>query len=264
MSERSLYAEPILLENVQDCFFYQRMDIPGVGEVGKNDGQWDLRDCIIQYLGELDYRGKRTLDVGTASGFLTFEMEKQGAEVVSFDMDMGNQWDIVPHFQTIQSRGSILDGCNQVHQRLKNAYWFAHRHLQSNAKMYYGNVYDLPDELGQFDVVVLGMILPHLRDPFQALYSASRLSKDTVVVAEQFMESEDAIARFLPSPEDKSMNHSWWTLSERCLKQMLGILGFRIKNVVKFRARCLVSGLEGYHECKAVVAKRVDLNSEIH
>jgi 2-polyprenyl-3-methyl-5-hydroxy-6-metoxy-1,4-benzoquinol methylase len=76
------YAEPLHVKNVAECYFYHHMDLPGLKEVGKG---WDLRKTIDDYLGHFDFRGKRVLDVGTASGFLTFEMEKRGAEVVSFD-----------------------------------------------------------------------------------------------------------------------------------------------------------------------------------
>ena len=71
------------MTDVDECYFYHHMDLPGLDEVGKG---WDLRETINEYLGGYDFRGKRVLDVGTASGFLTFEMEKRGAEVVSFDM----------------------------------------------------------------------------------------------------------------------------------------------------------------------------------
>jgi hypothetical protein len=62
------YATPLVVDDLAQCHFYHRMDIPGVGEVG---GQWDLRDCVREYLGNYDFNGKRALDVGTASGFLT-------------------------------------------------------------------------------------------------------------------------------------------------------------------------------------------------
>ena len=55
-----------------------------------------LRKTIDDYLGNFDFRGKRVLDVGTATGFLSFEMEKRGAEVVSFDMASRAQWQLVP------------------------------------------------------------------------------------------------------------------------------------------------------------------------
>ena len=54
------------------------MDLPGLKKVGKG---WDLRKTIDAYLGHFDFRGKRALDVGTASGFLTFEMERRGSGV---------------------------------------------------------------------------------------------------------------------------------------------------------------------------------------
>ena len=65
------YAEPRQVDRVEDCLFYHKIDIPGVGVVGD---QWDLRACVDDYLGRIDFRGKRVLDVGTAGGFLTFAL----------------------------------------------------------------------------------------------------------------------------------------------------------------------------------------------
>ena len=88
-----LYATP-REARFEECSFYHHMDLPVVGEVGSG---WDLRPTVDTYLGNLDFRGKRVLDVGAASGFLTFEMEARGAEVVSFDMVHGSQWNVVPY-----------------------------------------------------------------------------------------------------------------------------------------------------------------------
>src|SRR5271165_1314532 len=87
------YVKPWPVPDIKDCYFYHRMDIPGLEEVKSS---WDLRGCIGPYLGDYDFKGKRVLDVGSASGFLTYSMEKAGAEVVSFDMATGAQWDVVP------------------------------------------------------------------------------------------------------------------------------------------------------------------------
>lgn len=90
---------PRLVESVPEdppieaCYFYHYMNLPGVGEVGTG---WDLRETVDDYLGNLDFKGKRVGDVGTASGYLTFAMEERGAEVVSFDMADGAQWNVVP------------------------------------------------------------------------------------------------------------------------------------------------------------------------
>jgi hypothetical protein len=90
----SLFAAPRKNLNVNQCFFYHVYDLPGVGRVG---GHWDLRETIDDYLGHYDFTGKRALDIGTASGFLTFAMEARGAEVVSFDAAAGRHSDIVPY-----------------------------------------------------------------------------------------------------------------------------------------------------------------------
>ena len=185
MSDVFEYSQPLVVQSPEDCYFYHCFDLPGLGTVG---GDWDLRPCIDAYLGNYPFSGKRVLDVGTASGFLTFEMEKRGATVVSFDMEDGGQWNMVPHFGAQETLQSTLDGSRRAHQRLKNAYWFCHRHLSSRAQAYYGDVYNLPSDLGHFDVALFGMILSHLRDPFQALYSASRLT-DAIVVTNQVWKS---------------------------------------------------------------------------
>ena len=247
------YVEPIDVKDMADCFFYHCMSLPESGEVGT---QWDLRDTINEYLGNFNFSGKRVLDMGAASGFLTFEMEKRGADVVSFDMNDGAQWNIVPQYNSQRSLENALKERSLKHQKLKNAYWFIHREIQSNAKVYYGDIYNLPDALGQFDVAIFGMILSHLRDPFQALYSASRLVKNTIIVTNQTLKTEEPIAYFMPSREN--MKPVWWFFSDGCIKRMLGVLGFEVKYTVISNPRCLKKDKdqEGHQLCTAFVAQR--------
>ena len=69
---------------ISDCTFYHVMDIPGHGVT---PGQWDLRETADHYLGNVDFTGMRVFEIGTASGFLCFHMEKRGADVTAFDRD---------------------------------------------------------------------------------------------------------------------------------------------------------------------------------
>jgi ribosomal protein L11 methylase PrmA len=47
-----------------------------------------LRGRFLDYLGGFDIKGKSLLDVGAASGFISFEAERMGAaEVYGFDVD---------------------------------------------------------------------------------------------------------------------------------------------------------------------------------
>jgi hypothetical protein len=223
------FATPRDVRDVADCFFYHVMDLPGIGQVGEH---WDLRETVDAYLGGFDFHRARALDVGAASGFLTFEMERRGANVVSFDLRDGREWNVVPH--AIEGLEAQAAEAKQSHvQRLQNGYWLAHRVLGSRAQVYYGDVYRIPQALGPFDVVVLGAILLHLRDPFLALSSAARVSRDAIIVTDPYLESKQPVMRFLPDASDPASCDAWWAISEPCMIRMLEILGFGIESVAR-------------------------------
>ena len=256
-----LYAQPERVASPDDCFFYHYMDLPSAGTVGTT---WDLRNCVDDYLGRLNYLGKRTLDVGTASGFLSFEMEKRGAEVVSFDMPSVDSWNFVPHFSLKEHWKDIVKDRSRCHQQMQSAYWFAHQQLNSKARVHYGDVYNLPRELGNFDVVFMGMILPHLRDPFQALYSASRLASDTMIVTnpgrkprllDRVFRKRRYQAKFLPSRTNNKCD-VWWALSNSCIERMLESIGFQVVDRIECKAACHLNGSVKQRRNLAIVAKR--------
>lgn len=249
------FSKPIEVNSLDGCFFYHTIDLPGFGEV---PGHWDLRDCVDKYLGNYDFSSKRALDIGAASGFLSFEMEKRGAEVVSFDLGEGADWNIVPHYKLKDELDEIKRKSNISIQLLKKSYWLSHRCLESQAKAYYGNIYDIPESIGQFDVVVYGMILTHLRDPFQALYSGARLSTDAVVVTGIFSKTEKPQAIFRPAANKTGVYDikGWWLLSIGTVKNMLGVLGFTEVETIDFYASCVSPGLEGEKLCTAIIARK--------
>lgn len=63
-----------------DAKFYHTMKIPGRGLV---TGPGDLRAGLDAYLGRVDYLGRTVLEIGPASGFVTFSLEQRGATVVA-------------------------------------------------------------------------------------------------------------------------------------------------------------------------------------
>lgn len=189
---------------------------------GWSEANGDLRPTIDAYLGHTDFRGARVLDVGAASGFLTFEMERRGADVVSFDSQEDAPWDIVP----IVDVEAAIRIKRDSRDKLLNAYWLAHRLLGSKASAVYGNIYDLPDELGSFDVAVLGSVLLHLRDPFGAMQSVARLCHGTLIITDHNHEAAIPAMEFLPSLRQDAQADTWWLISTSCMKQMLAVLGF--------------------------------------
>ena len=152
MTNEQIFATPRKVEDVADCYFYHTMELPGRGVIEGRD--WDLRGRVDQYLGNIDFAGQRVLEVGPASGFLAFEMEKRGADVISVEVTDEHGWDFVPY---PDARLEEVFGPRRiVMQQLKNSYWFSHTALQSKARVYYGDAYNLPTALGEFDIAVMG------------------------------------------------------------------------------------------------------------
>jgi hypothetical protein len=179
MRSDSIFEHPRNINDISDCVFYHVMELPGYGVVGK---EWDLRGGEEAYLGGVSFQGKRVLELGTASGFICRYMESRGADVIAFDVSSERSQDIVPYARL--DIASVAVGARNSVERLKNGWWFAHRLFGSKAKAFYGNIYDVPDEIGLVNISTFGSILLHLRDPFQALYSALRLTQETVIVTE--------------------------------------------------------------------------------
>ncbi|MGB3245884.1 MAG: SAM-dependent methyltransferase [Sulfitobacter sp.] len=82
----SIYYPAQPVTNIEECFFYHTVDLANGETV---HGNWDLRGREDQYFGGVDFSGKTALDVGCATGSLTFAMEDRGAEVTSLDLGPG-------------------------------------------------------------------------------------------------------------------------------------------------------------------------------
>ena len=242
-------APPKAVTAVEGCYFYHSMDVPGHGPV---EGEWDLRGGEAAYLAGVPLWGKRVLELGTADGYLTFYMEKQGADVVSFDLDADQSWDVVPFARSLNGTGGTVQESDWVRAAetfrdritgLNNAYWLCHRAFESKAKMVYGNVYAIPDEIGTVDVTTFGAILMHTKDPFGALAHAARLTRETIIVTEargrlHVPAAVASLSRFLPRrvykpamrflPDWKGSHNAdgWWRLSPEILREFMGVLGF--------------------------------------
>jgi 2-polyprenyl-3-methyl-5-hydroxy-6-metoxy-1,4-benzoquinol methylase len=255
MSATSLLARPRMIENLDDCYFYHTMELPEFGVVRAH---WDLRGRFDDYIGGVDVAGKSVLDVGAATGFLSFEAERKGAaRVLSFDMGDASQQTFVPFKDKLYYRDhkSFVEYHTATVEKWKNAYWLCHRLLGSRAEVSYGNVYAMPEELGMFDVAIVGAVLEHLSDQVSALASISKLTKETMVLVTPVLPSEERIARFEPTAANPAQDFTWWTYSLGLYREVLAILGFRIERVTY--AEYYHDYMERFEERPTIIATRV-------
>ncbi|WP_286224563.1 class I SAM-dependent methyltransferase [Polynucleobacter sp. HIN6] len=221
----SLYAEPCQ-PRFEDCDFYHSMDIPGYGPV---TGQWDLRPNVAAYLGNTDFNGKRVLEIGPASGYLTNYMENQGADVVALDLPTDYGWDIVPR---PQPKVEWMAERKRHMKRLHNSFWYLHSASKSKAKVIYGKVIDLPDEVGMFDVSIMTGILLHARDPIGIICRCGELTNKRILITESIwggqaqLNEQQPTMTLIPSPQNASLD-LWFLLSPKLIIQLLQVIGFQ-------------------------------------
>ena len=231
------FAPPRQIDALSDCFFYHTMTLPGFGEVR---GHWDLRGRFDDYIGGVNVKGKSVLDVGTATGFLSFEAERNGArDVVSFDMAHARQQNFLPFKDKLHYRDPErwAEEHNVEVEQWKNAYWLCHRLLNSRARVYYGDIYDLPIELGQFDIAIVASVLEHLSDPVTALASIARLVRETIIVVAPLIETEERIAHFEGSIDHPENDFTWWTYSTALYREIFNLLGFTLDHITSAQYR---------------------------
>ena len=226
----SVYAEPRTVTDLEECYFYHSMEIPGYGLV---EGPWDIRGGVDDYLGNVDLSGKRVLEVGTASGFLCYTMEGRGADVVAYDLSDKQSWDVVPYAQYDHAS---FDSDRRAHLRKLNNSGGSARRLRVVGQGRLRTVYEIPEEIGRVQVATYGNVLRHFRDPFLALERGLRLTTETVIVTENpslryslpqmAAEPLKPNMAFLPNYERVQPRESWWHFTPAVIKQMLGILGF--------------------------------------
>jgi SAM-dependent methyltransferase len=255
-----LYATPrkVGVDDVRHQ--YHAMDIPGYGPVV--DPLWDLRGSEADYLGHVHLAGKRVLEIGPATGYLSFYMESQGAEVVSVELAPDVNWDIVPDTDTdlalwTASRRDGMEG-------LRNSYWFAHERFESQAKVYYGNVYELPDELGHFDLAVMGSVLLHVRDPLAVVESCARLA-DALVITEPLHPDlpDDRPAMEWFAPRGEPTPGVWWRFSPEIIRRFVEAVGRTSHVTSPLVTTAIVDGSPAAAPLFTVVAWRPDGESPL-
>ncbi|MHB8329178.1 MAG: methyltransferase domain-containing protein [Acidimicrobiales bacterium] len=168
-------------------------------------GWFDTRDATFR-IPWPDVRGARCLDVGTFDGFWAFEMERRGAaEVVAVDVVDPNEWDW-PH-------GSAQSAMEAIAARKTSGDGFAiaREALGSGVERLDCNAYDLdPGRIGMFDVVYVGSILIHLRDPVRALERVRSVCRGRVVSVDTIDPLLTLLHPSTPMAELDGRGRPWW------------------------------------------------------
>ena len=205
--------------------WYHTIDVaPGV----VTRGWFELRHAL-PLLPFPEIKGARCLDVGTWDGFYAFELERRGArEVVAIDVPDLAQIDYPPEVRADPQ----FDPSQSQEQPRTAGFHLLHELLQSSVEWRGINIYDLaPSLVGEFDVVVIGSLLLHLRDPVRALDAVRRVTSGHLLVIDYLHPPVHLLARRRPLFElrGESRDFQWWLASDRGLRRLLHVGGFQVE-----------------------------------
>jgi len=191
-------------------------------------GWWDLRPTAARVPWPGSLAGLRCLDVGTMDGFWAFELERRGAsEVVAVDL-------VDPRRQDSPcGRSAAASAPTPAHELRGRRFELAARVLGSRATYLDRSVYDLdPEDVGEFDCVVVGYVLQMLRDPLRALEALRGVCRGGWLLV---IETVSAPLSLLPAPlarlNARRGQLEWFVFNRAGLREAVTMAGFAVEEM---------------------------------
>jgi SAM-dependent methyltransferase len=214
-------------------------------------GDYDIGADVSAYGFPESMEGMRVLDIGTGAGWFAFYFEQLGAEVVTVDTRGYCDSDVFGRslYPSIDKENRSPDrfdedGTPIYYSPASRGFGIMKEMLGSRVRFRNARVHDLKPEMfggTKFDLVFLGAILSHLRDPIGALMAARSVCRHRVIALTPVVLGEKAPdvppRQYLPyTAVDKT---SWWLPNEACFRQWFlaaGLTGVDVDRQVILRS----------------------------
>lgn len=196
-------TDAALAEEIAALDWYHTIELrPGIETAGWHD----TRPIVDQVPFPASLEGKRCLDVGTFNGFWAFEMERRGAaEVVAIDVLDPDEWD-----WPIGSEPEVIEKIAQRSARGRG-FEIAQRELGSSVRRLDRSVYDIEEsDAGRFDLIYLGSLLIHLKNPVRALERLHAICDGTMIVVDGIDLPLSLMLPKVPVATIDGRGRPWW------------------------------------------------------
>lgn len=198
-------------------------------------GLYDVSRVIHHYELPADLTGRTVLDVGTSTGYLAFECARRGADVTAIDLWPGDTFNHLLELLGLKARYVRM------------------------------SLYDLAPSFGQFDYVLCGSLLVHLRDIFGAVQKLREVCRgEAVVCTNDFPDPQcqhRALLEFLgyrAPTGDGGEYWAYWNVNAQGLARLLQAAGFATVSAPRrFQLRTEPGGTEQHDIPHVVVHARL-------
>ncbi|MGH0033946.1 MAG: class I SAM-dependent methyltransferase [Myxococcota bacterium] len=199
-------------------------------------GDYDIGLTISQFPFPKDLAGLRVLDVGIGAGWFSCYFAERGAEVTAFDArgacdrDFYGRWEY-PALESEKSGPDRLDeeGRPVYHDPIDEPFFILRESLGHSIPFHSGRVYDLPRILEgqQFDLVFMGAILGHLRDPIGGVMAARAVCRGQLVATQVVNTQVDQGLPLMFMPYTSFSRRAWWVPNREGFRHWFLAAGFR-------------------------------------
>jgi SAM-dependent methyltransferase len=198
-------------------------------------GEYDIGRDVADYCFPQRMAGMSVLDIGTGSGWFATYFEQQGADVTTLDSRRYFDFDVRGRYEPVRLPEDSADRLDEEgkpvwHSPVSGGFWIMKDLLGLKARFLNARVYDVSPRLfggRRFDLVFMGSLLMHVRDPVGALMAARSVCRDLLVTNASVTagdESATPTMEFINGERDKA---NWWRPNRACLSEMLHAAGFR-------------------------------------
>jgi tRNA (mo5U34)-methyltransferase len=244
--------------DLRNYLWYHTVDL-GNGLI--TPGNYDYRRTLPSFKFPTNMQGMNVLDVGSATGFFSFEFEKRGANVISVELPSIADWDMSPEdreqtLQELMSYHQVSTIEELQHLHLDGPFEFCRKVLNSKVKRYHSSIYDLSARnlrIESFDVVFVGDVLLHIFSPLKALAALAPLCHGTLVISQQLPKNrhQQPLMLYVGGDKRHDDNRTWWLPNKLCFEQILSRVGFKSVSVVGYHSGMVWP--EGYVYNRAVI-----------
>lgn len=214
-------ANSSLRERIAARQWYHTIDLaPGV----VTPGFFDHRPIVDEVLPST-LAGKRCLDVATFDGFWAVQMSNRSAEeVVGVDLLNPGEWD--------WPAGSSDQAIAAVGARMAEADGFriVTQALNRQIERIDCSVYDLdPERIGRFDLVFVGSLMLHVRDPVRALEAVRNVCRGELLLMDNVDPITSVTHPWRPiATFDGAGRPWWWRFNLAGLVRLVNSAGFEL------------------------------------
>jgi len=205
-------------------------------------GDYDIGQDFKGYQFPSELSGMSILDIGTGSGWFATYFEQLGAEVTVTDARGYCDFDLFgrdryPKVSTekLSPDRKLADGREIYYSPVSQGFWVMKDILGLKAQYYNARVYDICPELfgdKKFDLVFMGSLLMHLRDPIGALMAAHSVCKHMLIATTYMLPDQSPLNEpIMKMRENAGDGISWWIPNQACIAQWLLAAGFKTFNI---------------------------------